>query len=146
MVIAAISLFFGAMPIAYKIIGLQAVSLVALAWLVSGVAAVYLGYLWHKGGQKVFGGDDKQIKILFIIMVVTGLNLGYVAIGNINLGMSFLYGMPIAGIIFKATAVGYLYVAYTLWTKWKENGEALFTSKGTEVKEVSEGASEESIA
>lgn len=124
--IAAISLFFGAMPIMYTILGYSgAASLLPLFWIISGVAAVYLGFLWFKGGQKVFGGTEMKDKVAFLIMVVTGINLGYAAIGS-NIGMGLIWGMPIGDIVFKATAVLYLLVAYYLWTRWKAQGEKLF--------------------
>lgn len=132
MVIAAVSLFFGAMPIAYKLGGYSfAGTLLPLFWLISGAASIYLLYLWFQAGKKVFGGSDKNGTIAFYIMVITGLNLGYAAIGN-NIGMSLIWGMPIADLLFKATALIYLVVAYMMWKSWKANGEHLFAGSTTE--------------
>jgi hypothetical protein len=127
MVIGAVSLFFGAVPILMGIVG---PGLMQLAWLVSGAAAIYLGYRWYTGGQMVFGGKDRKDNIAFWVMVLTGLNLGYTAIGT-NVGMSTVYtmtGMMVAGLIFKATALVYLYAAYHLWIRYKAAGERMFGS------------------
>jgi len=126
MVIAALSLFFGATPIIYHLsIGYSGLSsLLQLCWLISGVASAYLLYRWFTGGQKVFGATDTKNKVFFLIMVATGLNLGYTAIDT-NIGMGLVIGMPIAHLLFKATGILYLIVAYYLWTQWKENGERI---------------------
>lgn len=149
MVIASVSLFFGAMPIAYKILGYSsAVSLLPLFWLISGAAAVYLSYLWFsKADQKVFGGSDTKDKVAFLIMAVTGINLGFAAIGS-NIGMNLVWDMPISNILFKATAVVYLFVAFYLWKRWKENDEQLFdtssrTTKDTDTPPTKETSSEQ---
>jgi len=133
LVITAFSLFFGAMPIAYMFMGSSSnlvSSLLPLAWLITGAAAIYLGYLFHKNEQKLFGGTDKKNKITFLIMVVTGINIGFAAIST-NIAMGLVWDMPIADIIFKAFAVLYLYIAWHLYTQWKAHGETLFGSTAT---------------
>jgi hypothetical protein len=130
MAIAVLSLFIGAVPIVLRILpGLY--SLVSLAWLISGLASLYLIYRWHTGGQTVFGGTETKDVVAFWIMVVTGINLGITGLGN-NIGMGLAYstfGLSLAGIIFKITAVAYAAVAYYLWKRWKESGERLFGAK-----------------
>ena len=126
MVIAAVSLFFGAVPIVYTILGSRVgYSLLPLFWIISGIAAIYLGYQWYKSGMNVFGGQDQKNKIAFVVMVVTGINLGFAGIDT-NIGMGLIAGMPVAGILFKLTALIYLFVAWHLFKKWKANGEHLF--------------------
>lgn len=127
LVIAAFSLFFGAMPIVYNLGMSGFSSLLMLFWLISGVAALYLGYLWYKGGMKVFGKDDTKTKVLFLILVLSGLNLGWASIGG-NIGMSIVGYGAFSGIIYKLTALVYLYVAYILWQEWKTHGEELFSA------------------
>lgn len=121
--IAVLSLFFGATPFLGKFVGYN---LMMLAWLVSGVASVYLGYRWYTGGKTVFGGKNQKDTIAFLIMVVTGINLGYTAIDT-NVGMNFTYSlvgsMNLDDIVYKATAVLYALVAYYLYKRFKENGE-----------------------
>lgn len=129
LVVAAFSLFFGAVPVVYRLTGMSSsvYSLLALFWLISGIASAYLLYTWYTRGQKVFGGTESKDVIAFFIMVVTGINLGLTAFGN-NFGMSLVWGMPISYLIYKATAVVYLIVAYHMWTRFKESGERLFAS------------------
>ena len=125
MVIGALSLFFGATPILLGIVGS---GIMSLAWLISGVAAIYLGYRWYNSGKRVFGGTERKDVVAFWVMIITGLNLGYTAIGT-NVGMMTVYsmtGMMVAGLVFKATAVVYLLVAYYLWTRYKASGERMF--------------------
>ncbi len=131
MVIAALSLFLGGMPIYYKVVSSSSGGgLLTLAWIISGVAAFYLGYLWLQNGKKVFGGDQK-ITIFFLIMVVTGINLGWTGIAGNNVGMNLVGYGGVADLILKATAIVYLFVAYTLWNAWNTNGEKLFVSSST---------------
>jgi hypothetical protein len=128
LVIAAFSLFFGAMPIVYTLAGFggsAVFSLLPLFWLISGAASLYLLYRWYMAGMMVFGGKDTKDMVIFLIMAVSGVNLGYAAIGG-NVGMSLVWGMPIGALIFKVTAVVYLIVAYMMMKRWKESGETLF--------------------
>jgi hypothetical protein len=122
MAIAVLSLFLGASPILLGIVGYQ---VMMLAWLISGVAALYLGYRWFSGGKRVFGGNNQKDTWAFLIMVVTGINLGYTAFST-NIGMNLAYsivGMSLADLLYKATAVLYAVVVYYLYKRWKENGE-----------------------
>ncbi|MCA9364158.1 hypothetical protein KC727_02975 [Candidatus Kaiserbacteria bacterium] len=129
LVIAALSLFFGATPIAYHLLGFSGTAtLLPLFWLISGAAAVYLGYRWHVGGQKLFGRTDQKERIAFLVMAITGINLGLVSITGTNFGMGLIYNMPIAQIFFVITAALYLYVAWQLWTAWNANGKQLFST------------------
>lgn len=129
LVVAALSLIFGAVPIAYRIFGYAGSSMVSslmpLFWLVSGAASAYLLYLWFSSGKKVFGSDDKTNMVVFLIMVISGLNLGYAAIGA-NIGMNLVWDMAIADTLFKLTGLVYLFCAYHMWKKWNANGQKLF--------------------
>jgi hypothetical protein len=40
--------------------------------------------------------------------------------------MSLVFEMPVADILFKATAVVYLIAAWYLWQRWSANGQKLF--------------------
>jgi len=144
LVIAALSLFFGAVPLMYRLgVGSSAIStLMPLFWLVSGAAAIYLLWLWHKGGQKLFGGTNHKDKVMFLIMAVTGINLAYAAIGS-NVGMSLVWDMPIADILFKLTAIVYLFVAWHLWKQWSAFGETLFGVGATSVASAPEAPASE---
>ena len=128
MVIASVSLFFGAVPIALRIFDYQLGFFVQLAWLISGIASIYLGYMWYKNKKSIFGANHQNDTIFFLILVITGINLGYTITGY-NFGMSFAYSLPLTWLIFKLTALGYLYVAYNLWKKWKAHDEHLFSKE-----------------
>ena len=132
LVIAAVSLFFGAMPAVYRVLGSGGLggSLLQLSWIVSGLATIYLLYAWYKGGYKLFGKSGNTPKILFLVLIVTGLNLGLATTGN-NIGMGLIGGFAFAGVLYKLTALLYLYVVYTLWNGWKANGEQLFVGGGS---------------
>ncbi|MCB9812330.1 hypothetical protein H6778_01575 [Candidatus Nomurabacteria bacterium] len=134
LVIAAVSLFFGAMPIAYKL-GIS-YGLLSVFWLVSGIAAIYLLYVWHQNDRSLFGRDNQLDKWLFLIMAITGINLGLVTVTDSNIGFSIAWnlGPTMAMLLMKATALLYLFVAYHLWHTWKANGESLFTETPTPVK------------
>lgn len=129
MVIAALSLFFGAMPVAFRLAGPSnfIASLMPLFWLVSGAAAIYLTYLWNKNNRMLFGGTDSKDTVAFFVMVISGINLGYAAIGS-NIGIGMAYDLGLTGILLKLTAIIYVVVAYYLWSRWKESGEQLFGS------------------
>ncbi len=123
LVIAAVSLIVGGYPIAVKIIPIPLTySLLTLCWIASGVSAVYLGYRWHTGGQKLFGTHDKRDRIAFLVLVISGINLGIVGLIGTNIGMS------ISGnkIVYLVTGILYLASAYHLHTRWKSHGERIF--------------------
>ncbi len=121
--IAAISLIVGGYPIAYKIIPIPITSsLLTLCWIASGVSAVYLAYRWYGNDQKLFGTHNKRDRIAFIVLVISGVNLGIVGLIGTNIGMS------ISGskIVYIVTGILYLASAYHLHTRWKSHGERLF--------------------
>ncbi len=123
--IGALSLFFGATPILYTFVG---GSVMSVAWLISGVASIYLGYQWYQGGRTLFGTKKTQDTVAFLLMVLTGINLGYAAIGG-NISMMFTYSVvsaSVASLVFKATALAYLGAGYYLYTRWKASAERMF--------------------
>lgn len=121
--VAAVALFLGGQPAAYMIFGFTSTvsSLLGLAWIISGVAAVYLGYLWYKEGWQLFGGEDMKDRLAFAVMVVSGLNLGFAGI-SYNIGMSIASGQ----VIFAITGLIYLLAAWHLYTRWNQNNQQLF--------------------
>lgn len=127
LVFASTSLFFGAVPIAYTLKSTTLFAdLLPLAWVVSGAAAAYLAYISSQNNHQLFGTNTTVDKAAFGIMVVSGINLGLVAIVHNNIGMSFFAGLPFDTIIFKATGIVYLFVAYHLFSRWKQHHSALF--------------------
>ena len=126
LVIAAFALLIGGAPPIYLIAPASLFSLtqtgLTIAWLISGVSALYLLYRWYNNQMKVFGGNDTKDTIAFAVMVVSGLNLGLVSIIGKNIGMSILSGRA----VFFVAGVIYLAVAYYLYNRWKSRGEKLF--------------------
>lgn len=131
LVIAAVALFLGGVPpvvYLFKGIGLtsQIWVLLPLFWIVSGVAAGYLGYMWFVRGQSIFGGKDTLDLAAFAVMVISGLNLGYAGLFDTNIGMS-LTPYSIMMPVYYAAGIVYLIAAYQLYRKWNASGKRLFS-------------------
>ncbi len=132
LVLTALSLFFGATPIATQIFGYSnnlVGTLLNLSWLISGVASAFLLYFWNQKGQKLFGESDKKHKFLFLLMIVIGLNIGLIILIGNNILMSIFWNLGIANILFKIFALISAYTAFTLFNAWKANAEQLFDRK-----------------
>ena len=124
LVIAALALFLGGVPpvlLVLKGVGLVA-TLLNLSWILSGVASVYLVYVWSKKGQTVFGGKQKYDLWAFWVMIVSGINLGVAGVLSQNIGMSISSNR----VIFLVVGVLYLVSAYHLHRRFKANGERVF--------------------
>lgn len=126
LIIAALAMLIGGASPIYLIAPASLFNLtqtgLTIAWLISGVSALYLLYRWYTNGMKVFGGNDMKDTVAFLAMVVSGLNLGLVPLLGKNIGMSILSGRP----VFFVSGVIYLVVAYYLYKRWKSHGERLF--------------------
>lgn len=129
LVIAAAALFLGGYPpVLYlnrAVPDLYALTspLLELAWIISGVASAYLLFRWVKNGQMLFGGKNTLDMVLFLVSVVSGINLGLAGLLNQNFGMSIAKGSQT---LFVITGVIYLFAAYHLHRRWKARGEKLF--------------------
>lgn len=125
LVVAAISLIWGATPIFFRFTSSSGGSgLLTLSWLISGVAALYILYVWNKNGQKIFGGKNKKDMAAFWIAIISGVHLGLVPIVG-NLGMS-LVPSGLFTIVMIATGILYIWSAWHLYTRYKANKEKLF--------------------
>lgn len=123
LVIAAVALFLGGVPpVFYLVSGGLVVGLLRIAWLISGIASFYLAYRWFMGGEKVFGGKDRNDTIAFLVSVVSGLNLGWTAISGTNIGMTISSNH----VVFFLVAVVYLVSAYYLQMRYNARGNKLF--------------------
>lgn len=126
LLIAALALFIGGIPPAiYFLPGGGAgivFLLLKLSWIISGVAAVYLLYRWLGNGQKLFGHKDTKDMVAFLVMTLSGINLGLVGLIGTNVGMSISSSYA----VFVITAVLYVASAYHLYTKWNKAGQSLF--------------------
>ena len=127
LIIAALALFIGGYPpVLYflPISGLYGIVSIflKLSWIVSGVAAVYLVYRWLGNGQMLFGHKDTKDMVAFLVMVISGVNLGLVGLIGQNVGMTILSSYA----LFVIVAIAYLVSAYHLYTRWKASHERLF--------------------
>jgi hypothetical protein len=124
--IAAAALLLGGVPVLrallpipalYGIVGL----VLTISWIISGVAACYLLYRWYGGGKRIFGGKGPRDTTAFLVMVVSGINLGLVPfLGNIGMSISSNY------VIFVLVAVVYILAAVHLNRRWKSSGRKMF--------------------
>ncbi len=128
LVVAAIALGLGGVPPVYylftsvpALLGIIALGL-KLAWIISGIVSVYLLYRWVKNSYILFGRSDNFEVGAFLVVVVSGLNLGVAGLLGINIGMS------LAGsyLIFLITAAIYTISAVYLWVRWTAYGRKLF--------------------
>lgn len=113
-----IFLVFGFAPGLYALIGLG----LKLAWILSGAAAVYLGWRWMQAKQHLFGKKDRKDLLAFGVLVVSGINLGLTGLLGSNIGMTISHNR----FVFMVVAILYLWAAWHLWNKWKSHGKHLF--------------------
>lgn len=126
LVIAAVALLVGGIPpifliTPYSLNGIV-YSFLTIAWIISGVTAVYLLYRWYSGKQMLFGKKETLDTVAFLVMVVSGINLGLVGIMGTNIGMTILSNK----IAFIVTALVYLAAAVHLYRRWNSSGKRLF--------------------
>ena len=126
LVLGSAALFLGGVPpvlIVNPIPSLYGVlsSLLHVAWIISGLASVYLLYRWSLS-KKVFGSAEKIDVYTFFIMIVTGFNLGITGLLGKNIGMAITTNRT----VFFIVGVIYLACAYRLFTKSIKNGGKLF--------------------
>ena len=126
LVIAALALVIGGVPPLLAFNPLPSLastfgSLLTVAWIISGLASLYLLYRWNAGGKKVFGGTQQQDTIAFFIMIITGLNLGITGLLRVNIGMSISSN----SVIFIITGIVYLVTAVYLYRRWTSAGKKL---------------------
>ncbi|MBX4192509.1 hypothetical protein KW798_03430 [Candidatus Parcubacteria bacterium] len=112
LLIAAVALFIGGVPpIVFIAPSLAMVGILKLAWLISGAASLYLLYRWVKNGQRVFGSKETKDSLAFLVMNISGLNLGITGLLGTNIGMSISSNQTVfvvAGALYVVCAV-YLY-------------------------------------
>ncbi len=123
LVIAAIALLLGGVPPIYILtppdfFGIAQIGLV-LCWIMSGLASGYLLYRWYDGGQKVFGHKDSKDTLAFLVMIISGINLGLAGVLGRNIGMAIFSGR----LIFAIVAVAYLFAAYHMFTRYNKAGK-----------------------
>lgn len=128
LVVAALALFLGGVPPIYYVFGYLSplyglIRLgLTLAWIISGLAALYMLYRWNNNGRKLFGKMEQYDTYAFWVTVVSGINLGLAGVLGRNIGMSILYGHLIFGVV----GLLYLATAWHLWKRWNESGQKVF--------------------
>ena len=94
-----------------------------LCWLLAGAAAGYLLYRWFSGGRMLFGRkNDAKDTAAFLVMTISGLNLGFVGLTGQNIGMS----MSSSYAVFIVTGALYLVAAFYLYQRWSAHGQKIF--------------------
>jgi uncharacterized membrane protein YuzA (DUF378 family) len=126
LVVAAVALFLGGVPpVLYfgpvAMYGLLS-SLLKIAWLISGVASVYMLYRWNNNGRQLFGGKNSKDMYTFGVSVVSGINLGLVGLLGSNIGMS----ISSSKLIFWIVGIIYLVSARHLWKRYSKSGGKIF--------------------
>ena len=127
LVVAAISLIWGATPLMYRLFSSGLGGFYTLFSLISGAAALYLLYEWNRQGRKLFGGNDTKDLVAFMVATLSGVHLGLGALFSTNFIMAML-GYS-GGIVTLAAIVGgivYLWAAFCMHKRFKENGGELF--------------------
>lgn len=126
LLVAAVALFIGGVPPIFKItpLGLYGIvgSLLTLAWIISGITSAYLLYRWHTGGKMVFGKKDTLNTAAFLIMAISGLNLGIAGLLNTNIGMTISSNQA----VFVVVGLLYILSAAQLYRGWNASGQKLF--------------------
>ena len=127
LVIAAMALLIGGVPPVmyfnpftglYGLLG----NLLTLSWIISGLTAGYLLYRWNDGKRVLFGGHKQQDAAAFLVLAVSGLNLGIVGVFGRNIGMTITSSY----FVFVIVALIYLWSAGYLFKRWKEYGRKIF--------------------
>ena len=126
LIVAAIALFLGGVPPIYLIapsslFGLARSGLV-ICWIISGITSLYLLYRWHVARHTLFGKKDTKDTFAFLVLAVSGINLGLVALLGRNIGMSIASGK----VVFLVTGVVYLVCAIYLYQRWNKSGQKIF--------------------
>ena len=124
--VAAVALLIGGVPPIYLVAppGLFGIARIGLlvCWVISGIAALYLLYRWHVAQHTLFGRKNMKDMIAFLVMTISGVNLGLTALLSKNIGMSIDHSR----LVFTLTAIAYLAAGYHLYTRWKAHGQKLF--------------------
>jgi len=128
LVIAAAALFLGGIPVLSFV--LRAVSLygivsaiLTISWIISGAASLYLLYMWNKEGRKLFGGRSRYDTLLFLVSVISGVNLGLAGLLRTNVGLTISSNRAVLMVV----GLIYLYSAWHLQKRWNSSDKKIFT-------------------
>jgi hypothetical protein len=126
LLIAAAALFIGGVPPLYLIMppsmfGLT-ILLLKASWIISGLAAGYLLYRWYDEGQELFGHKDHKDTLAFLVLAVSGLNLGFAGVFGRNIGMS----ISTNHVVLIVVGIVYLLAAWQLWMHSQKHKGGVF--------------------
>ena len=124
LLIASLALFLGAVPpLRYLPLpwGLMN-TILTLAWIISGVASLYLFYRWYRAKWVAFGGKAQMDMAALGVSVVSGINLGLTGVLGRNIGLAISANRVILIIV----GILYLASAYRLYTRWSSFGKKIF--------------------
>ena len=123
LLIAAVALFMGGVPpVILFAPSVAAIGLLKLAWIISGLASVYLLYRWMQNGQHVFGGKNPRDTLAFLVMNISGVNLGITGLLGTNIGMT----ISTSTTVFTVVAVLYLISAVYLYSRFAAHHNKVF--------------------
>ena len=124
LVIAALALFLGGVPPALRFFGWFPLTgaLLLICWVISGVVSAYLLYRWFTHHWHVFGGKQPLDVAVFLVNIISGLNLGIAGLIGRNIGMSISSNYA----VFVVVALVYLASAVHLYRRWNAHGQKLF--------------------
>jgi hypothetical protein len=124
--IAAVALFIGGVPPIYLVVQPSLYPFVGIllkiAWIVSGLTAGYLLYRWYDTGQKLFGHKDHRDLLSFLVVVLSGMNLGFAGLFGQNLGMT----VTSSHLVFIVVGFIYIFSAWKLWNGYRTNKSKIF--------------------
>ena len=146
LVVAAASLIVGGFPVALRIFSSSnsmVGSLLTLSWIISGVAALYLLYMWFQSGKKLWGGSERTDVAAFWVAIISGLHLGIAGILGTNIGMTVIPSTFLT-LVMLVAGVLYLWSAWHLYNRSK-GGDMFGASTAPQANTAPEAAKEPSV-
>ena len=125
LVVAAASLILGGFPVALRIFSSSnsmVGSLLTLSWIISGVAALYLLYMWFQSGKKLWGGSERTDVAAFWVAIISGLHLGIAGILGTNIGMTVIPSTFLT-LVMLVAGILYLWSAFHLHKRYSKSSD-----------------------
>jgi hypothetical protein len=130
LLIAAVALFIGGVPpLLYMAVNAPELAetlvlVLKVSYLISGVTAAYLLYRWVVGGRVLLGRKNNMLDtVAFLVMTVSGINLGLVPLIGKNIGLSYVTNPMVLVVV----AVIYIATAIYMFQRWQKHNDRLFS-------------------